>query len=203
MAWKRGWKVLYQPRSVVYHEHRGTIGKKFSPFYIDWILKKNFVLFSAGRTFTTGANAARAFRIRPGRTRQSAMPFGDSPERANSRGTVRALSAIACGACRRDGAPGASLRCRRHRSISTSSRRLFPRSLRKPAVNAGTPIGPVRFAVSDLSADSWRWRLHVSDRHGTGALCDLHLLVLLDFEHEARRMTTWLVDAPRPSSWCA
>ena len=27
MAWKRGWKVLYQPRSVVYHEHRGTIGK--------------------------------------------------------------------------------------------------------------------------------------------------------------------------------
>ena len=31
MAWKRGWKVLYQPRSVVYHEHRGTIGKKFTP----------------------------------------------------------------------------------------------------------------------------------------------------------------------------
>ena len=29
MAWKRGWKVLYQPRSIVYHEHRGTIGKKF------------------------------------------------------------------------------------------------------------------------------------------------------------------------------
>src|SRR6478672_6771160 len=29
MAWKRGWKVLYEPRSVVYHEHRGTIGKKF------------------------------------------------------------------------------------------------------------------------------------------------------------------------------
>ena len=30
MAWKRGWKVLYQPRSVVYHEHRGTIGRHFS-----------------------------------------------------------------------------------------------------------------------------------------------------------------------------
>ena len=28
LAWKRGWKVLYQPRSVVFHEHRGTIGKK-------------------------------------------------------------------------------------------------------------------------------------------------------------------------------
>ena len=30
LAWKRGWKVLYQPRSVVYHEHRGTIGRTFS-----------------------------------------------------------------------------------------------------------------------------------------------------------------------------
>src|SRR6185295_3297405 len=27
MAWKRGSKVLYQPASVVFHEHRGTIGK--------------------------------------------------------------------------------------------------------------------------------------------------------------------------------
>ncbi|MES1257634.1 MAG: glycosyltransferase family 2 protein, partial [Acidobacteriota bacterium] len=30
LAWKRGWKVLYQPTSVVHHEHRGTIGKTFS-----------------------------------------------------------------------------------------------------------------------------------------------------------------------------
>ena len=45
MAWKRGWKVLYQPRSVVYHEHRGTIGKRFSERQIQAVLKKNFVLF--------------------------------------------------------------------------------------------------------------------------------------------------------------
>jgi GT2 family glycosyltransferase/glycosyltransferase involved in cell wall biosynthesis len=45
MAWKRGWKVLYQPRSVVYHEHRGTIGKKFRQDYIEAVLKKNFLLF--------------------------------------------------------------------------------------------------------------------------------------------------------------
>jgi len=45
MAWKRGWKVLYEPRSVVWHEHRGTIGKKFSQSYIQSILKKNFLLF--------------------------------------------------------------------------------------------------------------------------------------------------------------
>jgi GT2 family glycosyltransferase/glycosyltransferase involved in cell wall biosynthesis len=45
MAWKRGWKVLYQPRSVVYHEHRGTIGKRFSDAQIQAVLKKNQLLF--------------------------------------------------------------------------------------------------------------------------------------------------------------
>jgi len=45
LAWKRGWKVLYQPASKVWHEHRGTIGRKFSQTYIDAVLKKNFLLF--------------------------------------------------------------------------------------------------------------------------------------------------------------
>lgn len=46
MAWKRGWKVLYQPASVVYHEHRGTIGKKFPQDYIQDVVRKNFLLFT-------------------------------------------------------------------------------------------------------------------------------------------------------------
>ena len=45
MAWKRGWKVLYQPNSMVYHEHRGTIGKRFTERQIQAVLKKNFILF--------------------------------------------------------------------------------------------------------------------------------------------------------------
>ncbi len=45
LAWKRGWKVFYEPASKVWHEHRGTIGRKFSPDYIDAVLKKNFLLF--------------------------------------------------------------------------------------------------------------------------------------------------------------
>lgn len=43
-AWKRGWKVLYQPQAVVHHEHRGTIGRRFSAERIDAILKKNHIL---------------------------------------------------------------------------------------------------------------------------------------------------------------
>ncbi len=46
VAWKRGWKVLYQPRSVVWHEHRGTIGKNFKRDYIDGVVQRNLLAFS-------------------------------------------------------------------------------------------------------------------------------------------------------------
>ena len=88
-AWKRGWKVLYQPRSVVYHEHRGTIGKHFSPSEIDRVLKKNFILFCwkdihewprlTSHFFFTFAGALLS------------VLFGDSPERANFAGLWRAF----------------------------------------------------------------------------------------------------------------
>jgi O-antigen biosynthesis protein len=45
LAWKRGWKVLYQPASVVHHEHRGTIGKHFDTAYIQSTVQKNLLLF--------------------------------------------------------------------------------------------------------------------------------------------------------------
>ncbi len=44
-AWKRGWKVFFEPRSRVYHEHRGTIGKRFTDDQIQAVLQKNFILF--------------------------------------------------------------------------------------------------------------------------------------------------------------
>ena len=46
MAWKRGWFVFYEPRSVVYHEHRGTIGKHFSETEIQKALQQNNLLFT-------------------------------------------------------------------------------------------------------------------------------------------------------------
>jgi GT2 family glycosyltransferase len=89
LAWKRGWHVLYQPRSVVYHEHRGTIGKHFRPGEIDAVLKKNFILWTwknihaatrlASHFFFTGAGAALS------------VVFGDEPGRANPAGVWRAF----------------------------------------------------------------------------------------------------------------
>jgi GT2 family glycosyltransferase len=106
MAWKRGWKVLYQPRSIVYHEHRGTIGKKFSYEYIQSVLNKNFLLFcqknihewsKLGPHFWfTWMNAVLA------------VIFGDAPLRPNFAGVWRAFRQL----------PGAMRSRRRARSLA-------------------------------------------------------------------------------------
>ena len=108
MAWKRGWKVFYQPRSVVFHEHRGTIGKRFSEAYIQAVLKKNFLLFcwknihewrrlAAHFCFTwAGAVIGVAFGDVPGRPNLGAMwrAFRQLPQAVRSRRRARRLARI-------------------------------------------------------------------------------------------------------------
>ena len=91
-AWKRGWHVLYQPKSRVWHEHRGTIGKKFSQSFIDSILKKNFLLWTWKNVhepqrllehffFAWGSAAVSLFA-------------GDSPERTSLQGFLKAIAQL-------------------------------------------------------------------------------------------------------------
>ena len=44
-AWKRGWYVYYDPRSVVYHANMGTHARVFSPLYIKIISQRNALIF--------------------------------------------------------------------------------------------------------------------------------------------------------------
>jgi GT2 family glycosyltransferase len=44
-AWKRGYKILWEPKAIVHHEHEGTIGKNFSKSYIDYISSRNQLIF--------------------------------------------------------------------------------------------------------------------------------------------------------------
>src|ERR1035437_10102825 len=81
MAWKRGWKVLYQPRSVVFHEHRGTIGKKFTEERIQAVLKKNYVLFCWKNIHEWPRLVAHFFFAWAGAV--LAVVFGDIPLRPN------------------------------------------------------------------------------------------------------------------------
>lgn len=88
LAWKRGWKVLYQPQSVVFHEHRGTIGRKFSPAFIQGILKKNFLLFCWKNMHEPGRLLGHLWFSWVDAV--ISLLTEDSPERANFRGWWRA-----------------------------------------------------------------------------------------------------------------
>ncbi len=89
LAWKRGWQVLYQPNSVVFHEHRGTIGRHFTTSYIQSVYKKNFVLFT-WKNIHSWRKLAAHLAAAIGDTWVSTV-FGDSPERTNGLGLARAF----------------------------------------------------------------------------------------------------------------
>jgi GT2 family glycosyltransferase/glycosyltransferase involved in cell wall biosynthesis len=108
LAWKRGWKVLYQPCSVVWHEHRGTIGKRFREAEIQAVLKKNYLLFCwknihefprllSHFAFTwAGALLAAIFGDVPLRPNVTALwrAFRQLPGAARSRWRARSLARI-------------------------------------------------------------------------------------------------------------
>ncbi len=83
-AWKRGWKVFYQPRSVVYHEHRGTIGRRFSRERIERVLKKNCLLWS-WKNIHEGSRLFGHF-VQSYVAALLSLVIGDSPERTNLSG---------------------------------------------------------------------------------------------------------------------
>jgi O-antigen biosynthesis protein len=45
-AWKRGWKVLFEPRSAVLHDHQSTIGKVMPKRNIEAVWRRNRLLFT-------------------------------------------------------------------------------------------------------------------------------------------------------------
>ena len=93
MGWKRGWKILYQPASVVYHEHRGTIGKKFSPAYIHSVLQKNYVLF-AWKNIHGWNRLASHFVFSTARGRGVLRAFAQLPAALGSRWRAHRLAVI-------------------------------------------------------------------------------------------------------------
>lgn len=44
-AAKRDWKILWEPESLVEHQHEATIGKYFSRSYIDFVSQRNQLIF--------------------------------------------------------------------------------------------------------------------------------------------------------------
>ncbi|MDE3199133.1 MAG: glycosyltransferase [Acidobacteriota bacterium] len=93
LAWKRGWKVLYQPASVVHHEHRGTIGRKFSREYIESVLQKNYILF-AWKNIHDWSRLASHFIFSAVRARGALRAFRQLPGALRSRWRARRLAVV-------------------------------------------------------------------------------------------------------------
>ena len=186
LAWKRGWKVLYQPLSIVYHEHRGTIGKRFSKVQIELVLKKNFILFCWKNIHEWRRLASHFFFTFAGAI--LSVLFGDSAERANLSSLWRAF-------CQLPAAMRSRRRALELRSISDTE--TFKRPL----------AGYFRDRFSHPPKDSEKLNvLFVSPYpicppvHGGGVfmyqtalelapLCSLHLVILLD--HDWERWHHW------------
>jgi GT2 family glycosyltransferase/glycosyltransferase involved in cell wall biosynthesis len=181
MAWKRGWQVFYEPRSIVYHEHRGTIGKRFSQAYIDSVLQKNFVLFA-------WKNIHEPWRL----LSQIAHVWGDailstfageSPERGTALGLWRAFLQL----------PQALIsRWRTWSLAAVNDTEAFLRPLGgyfRDRFEA-PPTLPERLSVLFVSPYPICPPVHggavfmYNTVRKLAELCDVHLLVLVDFERQ-------------------
>jgi GT2 family glycosyltransferase/glycosyltransferase involved in cell wall biosynthesis len=181
MAWKRGWKVLYQPRSIVYHEHRGTIGKRFTPAEIDAVLKKNYLLF-VWKNIHDWRMLAEHF-LQAGLAAAVSLFAGDSPERTNLAGIWKAFRQL----------PGV-LRARRRaqelaevpdaeafrRPFGGVYRDRFERLPEKPERLSVLFVSPYPICPPVHGGGVFMYQtIRELARH-----CDLHLIVLLDYPHE-------------------
>ncbi|MBS1825276.1 MAG: glycosyltransferase [Acidobacteria bacterium] len=109
LAWKRGWKVYYQPKSHVWHEHRGTIGRTHSRDYIQNIIQKNFLLFLWKNTHEWKRMSIHF--LRSWADAFFSYLAGPSPERTNLNALWRAFRQL----------PGAIVSRWRARSLATVS----------------------------------------------------------------------------------
>lgn len=177
LAWKRGWKVLYEPQSKVWHEHRGTIGRRFTARRIDDVLRRNFLLFASKNIHEwskLGAHWASAlsgawlsFFFGESRERASLLALGQAflrlPAALASRWRARALARISdTEAFRR---PRGDYYRDRFEEVAP-----VPERLRVLFVSP-YPICPPVHGGAVFMLQTCR---HLA------ALCELHLIVLLD-----------------------
>lgn len=181
LAWKRGWKVLYQPASIVFHEHRGTIGKRFSEKQILAVLKKNYVLF-CWKNIHEWPRLLSHFSAVMGGVIFSAL-FGEAFGRTNWGGLWRAIRQL----------PGA-IRSRQRASelAEVSDTEAFLRPLGGYFRDRFTALAPVHDTLRVLFVSPYAIYPPV---HGGGVFMyqtvrelarstELHLIVLLDYARE-------------------
>jgi GT2 family glycosyltransferase len=168
LAWKRGWQVIYQPRSVVWHEHRGTIGRHYSDARIRAVLEKNRLLF-CWKNIHEWPRLAGHF----------VFAVAGAVVRGNLNGLLRAVRQL----------PGALRARRRARALAVVS---DTEALRRPMGGyfrdrfATLPPAPDKLSVLFLSPYSICPPVHggavfmYNTVRELAKHCDVHLLILLE-----------------------
>ena len=180
-AWKRGWKVLYQPLSVVYHEHRGTIGKRFSQAQIDRVLKKNFILFCWKNIHQWRRLWPHFFYTFAGAV-LSAF-FGDSPERASLAGLWRASLQLPAALHSRWRALNLAVVTDTEafrRPLGGYFRDRFVATPQEPDKLSVLFVSPYPICPPVHGGGVFMYQTSIE----LAALCSLHLLILLDHDYE-------------------
>lgn len=85
-AWKRGWKVVYEPQAMVYHQGGATIGRLYSRSYVSSIAERN-KFFLVWKNVTDAGLLLQHFALTPVRIAGSVLKGNMSP----LTGFVRAL----------------------------------------------------------------------------------------------------------------
>ncbi len=181
LAWKRGWKVLYQPASMVWHEHRGTIGKKFSNDTIQAVLKKNYLLFCWKNIHEWRRFGPHLFFNYAGAL--LSLVFGDEPGRTNLRGWWRAFRQLPQALRSRWSAHSLAVINDTEAFLRPQAGYFYDRFLAPATV----PKRPRVLFVSPYSI--------VPPVHGGAVfmyqtlrelskLCEIHAIVMLDYPHE-------------------
>lgn len=181
LAWKRGWTVHYEPRSIVYHEHRGTIGRTYNEAFIQAVLKKNFLLFAWKNIHDWGMLGEHLFQVYGGMWVR--LLAGDTAARISPRVLLRAA-----------GEMGRALRARaRARGLAAiDDQEAFRRPLGGYYRDRFEAPDPGREKLNVLFLSPYPIDPPV---HGgavfmgqtlaeLGKLARVHLLCLLDWEHE-------------------
>ncbi len=179
LAWKRGWKSMYQPASVVYHEHRGTIGKRFSDAHIQSVLKKNFLLFT-WKNIHEWRRLLEHFAFTWSSATLSWL-FGDSPERSSYAGIARATFHL----------PETFLSRARARQLAViSDTEAFRRPLGGHFRDTFVPMFEGKSKVLFVSPYPICPPVHggavfmYQTVRELARLCELHVIVLLDYDHQ-------------------
>jgi GT2 family glycosyltransferase/glycosyltransferase involved in cell wall biosynthesis len=178
-AWKRGWKVLYQPRSIVYHEHRGTIGRRYKRSAIERVVQKNILLF-CWKNIHEWPRLLSHFAFNYAAAVVSAF-LGDSPERPDLRALLRA-------AMQTGGAMRSRLRARKlaviddteafRRPLAGYFRDRFDSFTAQPETLNVLFVSPYPICPPIHGGGVFMYQT----THELARLCRLHLVILLDNE---------------------